>query len=64
MCIRDSSSLAEWKSNIEMAVDGSRNPKLADELGDPNRLFTNELIDEVNAFDRQAVVEMAKSFRL
>jgi len=58
------SSLAEWKSNIEMAVDGSRNPKLADELGDPNRLFTNELIDEVNAFDRQAVVEMAKAFRL
>jgi NitT/TauT family transport system substrate-binding protein len=58
------SSLAEWKANIEMAAESSKNPKLAEELGDPNRLFSNELIDEINAFDRQAVVEMAKSFRL
>ena len=58
------SSLAEWKANIEMAAESTRNPKLAEELGDPNRLFSNELIDEVNAFDRKAVVEMAKSFRL
>jgi len=58
------SSLAEWKANIEMTAESSKNPKLAEELGDPNRLFTNELIDEVNAFDRQAVVEMAKAFKL
>ena len=58
------SPLAEWKANIEMAAESTRNPKLAEELGDPNRLFSNELIDEVNAFDRKAVVEMAKSFRL
>jgi NitT/TauT family transport system substrate-binding protein len=58
------SSLAEWKANIEMTAESSRNPKLADELGDPSRLFSNELIDEVNAFDKQAVVEMAKAFRL
>ncbi|MBS0429167.1 MAG: ABC transporter substrate-binding protein [Proteobacteria bacterium] len=58
------SSLAEWKSNIEIAAESSRNPKLADELGDPNRLFTNELIDDINAFDKQAVVDMARSFKL
>ncbi|HJS04220.1 MAG TPA: ABC transporter substrate-binding protein [Variovorax sp.] len=58
------SSLAEWKSNIEMAAESSKNPKLAEELGDPNRLFSNELIDEINAFDKQAVVEIARSFRL
>ncbi|MGJ7533142.1 MULTISPECIES: ABC transporter substrate-binding protein [unclassified Variovorax] len=58
------SSLAEWKANIEMTAESSKNPKLAEELGDPNRLFTNELIDEINAFDKQAVVEMAKAFRL
>lgn len=58
------SSLAEWKANIAMAAESSRNPRLAEELGDPNRLFSNELIDEVNAFDKQAVVEMAKSFKL
>lgn len=58
------SSLAEWKANIEMTTESSKNPKLAEELGDPNRLFTNELIDEINAFDKQAVVEMAKAFKL
>ena len=58
------SSLAEWKVNIEMTAESSRNPKLAEELGDPNRLFTNELIDEINAFDKQAVVAMAKAFKL
>ena len=58
------SSLPEWKANIEMAAESSKNPKLAEELGDPNRLFSNELIDEINAFDRQAVVEIARSFKL
>lgn len=58
------SSLAEWKSNIEITAESSKNPKLADELGDPNRLFTNELIDDINAFDKQAVIDMARSFKL
>jgi len=58
------SSLAEWEANIEMTAESSRNPRLAEQLGDPNRLFSNELIDEINAFDKQAVVEMAKAFRL
>lgn len=58
------SSLAEWKANIDLAAESSRNPRLAEELGDPNRLFTNELIDDINAFDKQAVVGMARSFKL
>ena len=58
------SSLAEWNSNIEMAAESSKNPKLAEELGDPNRLFTNDLIDEINAFDKQAVIRMARDFKL
>jgi NitT/TauT family transport system substrate-binding protein len=57
------SSLAEWTANIAMAADSSKNPKLAEELGDPTRLFTNELIDEINAFDKQAVVDMARGFK-
>ncbi|HKW83696.1 MAG TPA: ABC transporter substrate-binding protein [Burkholderiaceae bacterium] len=56
-------SLAEWKANVEMAAESSKNPRLADELGDPNRLFTNELIDEINAFDKQAVIQTAKAFK-
>jgi len=58
------SSVAEWKANIEMTAESSKNPKLASELGDPNRLFTNELIDDINAFDKQAVIRMAREFRL
>jgi NitT/TauT family transport system substrate-binding protein len=58
------SSLAEWKANIEMAAESSKNHKLAEQLGDPNRLFSNELIDEINAFDKQEVVEIALSFKL
>jgi NitT/TauT family transport system substrate-binding protein len=58
------STLAEWKANIEIAADSSKNPKLADELGDPNRLFSNELIDDINAFDKQAVIHMAKAIKL
>jgi len=57
-------TLAEWKANIDMTAESSKNAKLADELGDPNRLFTNELIDEINAFDKQAVIQMARSFKL
>ncbi|VTU39723.1 ABC transporter substrate-binding protein [Variovorax sp. PBL-E5] len=57
------SSLSEWKTNIEMTAESSKDPKLADQLGDPNRLFTNELIDDINAFDKQAIVDMAKSFK-
>jgi len=57
-------TLAEWKANIDMTAESSKNPKLGDELGDPNRLFTNELIDEINAFDKQAIVQAAKSFKL
>jgi NitT/TauT family transport system substrate-binding protein len=58
------SNLAEWKANIEMTVETSKNPKLAEEIGDPNRLFSNELIDEVNDFDKQAIVDMARSIKL
>jgi hypothetical protein len=32
------STLAEWKANIEMAAESSKNPKLAEELGDQGAL--------------------------
>ena len=57
------SSLAEWTANIALAAESSKNPRLAQDLGDPNRLFTNELIDEINDFDKQAVVRMAREFK-
>jgi NitT/TauT family transport system substrate-binding protein len=35
-----------------------------DRIKDPAALFTNELIDEINAFDRGAVLEQARTLRL
>ncbi|CAN5624985.1 ABC transporter substrate-binding protein [soil metagenome] len=58
------SSLAEWRANIDTAAETSKNPKLAAEIGDPNGVFTNELIDEVNDFDKAAVIRQAKEFKL
>jgi NitT/TauT family transport system substrate-binding protein len=58
------SSLAEWRANIDLTAETSKNPKLAEELGDANRLFSNDLIDEINAFDKQAVIQMAKAFKV
>lgn len=58
------STLAEWKFNIDSAAETSKNPKLAQEIGDPGRVFSNELIDEVNAFDKAAVIQQAREFRL
>jgi len=58
------SSVAEWRSNVDTAAETSKNPKLAAEIGDVNSVFTNELIDEVNDFDKAAVIKQAKEFRL
>jgi NitT/TauT family transport system substrate-binding protein len=55
---------AEWKTNIDIAAATSKNPQLAAQLGNPGNVFSNELIDEVNAFDKAAVIQQAKSFKL
>ena len=34
------------------------------EIKDTSRFFTNDLIDEINKFDRQEIVEQAKNFKL
>ncbi|HEX2887647.1 ABC transporter substrate-binding protein [Vineibacter terrae] len=56
------SNLDAWKGFIDMARQVSNDPDLATRLGDPNRLFTNELIDEVNDFDKAAIVKRAMEF--
>jgi NitT/TauT family transport system substrate-binding protein len=55
---------AEWKTNIDIAAETSKNPQLATQLGKVDNVFTNELIDEVNAFDKAAVIRQAQAFRL
>jgi NitT/TauT family transport system substrate-binding protein len=56
------SSLAEWKAHVEVASETAKMPDLAQRV-DANKVFSNELIDEVNAFDRKAIVQMAQAFK-
>ncbi|WP_225782871.1 ABC transporter substrate-binding protein [Xenophilus sp. Marseille-Q4582] len=58
------STLAEWKSMIEIAARSTNNPQLPQQIGDPSNVFTNELIDEANRFDRNAVIRQAREFRI
>ena len=54
----------EWRQLIALAAQTSENPQLPQQIGDVNRVFTNELIDEVNAFDKAAVIKQAREFKL
>lgn len=58
------SSLDEWKSIIAIAAKSSNNPELPKQLGDPSNVFTNELVDEINNFDKAKVVRQARDFIL
>lgn len=49
--------LQEWKNEIEFA-------DAQDKLKDPNIFFTNDLIKEINNFDRQAVIAKAKAYKI
>jgi NitT/TauT family transport system substrate-binding protein len=46
------------------AVTGTNNPDLAKQMGDGSKVFTNELIDEVNDFDKAAIIAQAKDFKI
>ncbi|MBV9891392.1 MAG: ABC transporter substrate-binding protein [Rhizobacter sp.] len=56
------SNLDEWKAHLAVAAETSKNPELPKQV-DPSRVFSNELIDEVNAFNRNAIVQLAQSFK-
>ena len=55
---------ADVKANLAIASEIAKDPNLAAKIGDVNRLFTNEIINEVNDFDRKAIVKQAQEFRL
>lgn len=58
------STSKDWQAQVQIAADITKNPNLAKELGDPAKLYSNDLIDDVNKFDRKAVVEQARAFKL
>lgn len=58
------STAAEWKTLIDVTARSSNNPQLAQQIGDVSNVFTNELVDEINDFDKAAVARQAREFRL
>jgi NitT/TauT family transport system substrate-binding protein len=57
------SNADQWKGTIASVAKSSNNPLLPQQIGDPGNVFTNELIDEINDFDKDAVVRQAKAFK-
>lgn len=58
------STQTEWQTMVATAAKSSNNPQLPKQIGDLSNVFTNELIDEINDFDKAAVVKQAREFRL
>ena len=58
------STLDEWKTLIDITARSTNNPQLAQQLGDPTAVYTNDLIGEINDFDKAAVIRQAKEFKL
>jgi len=50
-------STAEWEAQVRFAG-------LSNEIKDVTPIFTNDLLDEINAFDRDAIVAQAKSMTM
>jgi NitT/TauT family transport system substrate-binding protein len=57
-------NVEQWNALIAMTAETVNDPRFAAKIGDPHKLFTNDLIDEINAFDRAAIVQQAKDFKL
>ena len=58
------SSIEEWKTHIAIASQATNNPQMAQQIGGLSNVFTNELVDEINAFDKAAVIRQAREFKL
>jgi NitT/TauT family transport system substrate-binding protein len=58
------STLEEWKTFIAIAAKSSKNPQLPQEIGDPHTVYTNDLIDDINNFDKATIVRQAREFKL
>ena len=56
------SSLAEWQEQVRFA--GLQDPIVPERIKDASTLFTDELIDEVNKFDRGAIEAQARALAL
>lgn len=58
------STTTEWQTMVQVATKATGNAQLPQQIGDLGNVFTNELIDEINTFDKAAIVRQAKEFKL
>jgi NitT/TauT family transport system substrate-binding protein len=56
-------TVEDWTALIAMTSETAGDPQLAARIGDPHKLFTTEMIDDINAFDREAVIREARVFK-
>jgi NitT/TauT family transport system substrate-binding protein len=54
----------DWAAALHGAVVGTNNPGLANTFGDGSNVYTNELLDEVNDFDKAAIIKQAVEFQI
>lgn len=54
---------SDMKAQVALAAVTSNDPQLASKLGDLSQVYSNNLIDEVNAFDKAAIVKQALAFK-
>ena len=59
-----STTVEDWNALIAMTAETVGDPQLATKIGDPQKLFTTDMIDEINAFDKEAIIREAKAFKL
>jgi NitT/TauT family transport system substrate-binding protein len=55
-------TLADWQGQVRYV--GQQNPEVIEKIKDASTLFTNELIDEVNDFDRAEIQRLAGTVSL
>lgn len=52
----------QWEASVKFI--GRLNPKVSEKIADVSKLYTNEVIDEANKFDRAAFEQFAKDFKV
>jgi NitT/TauT family transport system substrate-binding protein len=58
------STADEWKALIDITAKSTNNPQLAQQIGNVANVFSNDLVDEINNFDKAAVIKQAREFKL
>ena len=56
-----SSTRSQWEASVRFI--GRLNPRIQEKITDVSKLYTTEILDEVNRFERKAFEEEAKKFK-